>query len=226
MASLTAPVLRGRDGAFVNRPAAELVQPSAIKAGNGLRSRQCAAMIGPMRRSVGLRTRGYKYILMVDDSEADMAMVDEALSRCGIPASLHTVENAVLAFGYLTRNGAFAEAPTPDLVLLDLSMPVLDGRKVLKIIKTEPAWKHIPVFVMTTSKNPKDAEDCYDLGADLFVIKPGTFEQWMRIVRAIGGYLSHRKPVGTTSAVMHVMPAHQRVSAVPLRQERRITGNG
>jgi two-component system, chemotaxis family, response regulator Rcp1 len=170
-----------------------------------------------------LRKPGHKYVLLADDNDADARIVEEAVAASNASIVMHTVENAVLAFSYLSKQGPFTEAPTPDLVLLDLAMPVLDGRKVLSIAKNEPAWRQIPVIVLTSSSNPKDADECYALGADLYVVKPTLFDGWMRVVRAIAGYLEHRTAIATTSAVMHVLQRRQPAGATVRVKGRRQT---
>jgi CheY-like chemotaxis protein len=145
-----------------------------------------------------------KCILMVDDNPADSRLVDEALSMCGLKANLHMVDNAIAAFKYLAKQPPYAGAPTPDLILLDLSMPVVQGNKVLDIIKRNPDWRDIPVFILSSSMQRGDIETCYSMGADLYIVKPVFFDHYLRLVKAIGAYLTDKKPIGQTSAI-HVM---------------------
>ena len=129
-----------------------------------------------------IRTRTAE-ILLVDDSQADVRLTREALARTAIDAHLSVVHDGEAALAFLGKVGQFATSPTPDLVLLDLEMPKMDGRELLAQVKGDPALRHIPVIVLSTSEAPRDIGDCYALGANAYVVKPADFDE---LVRALG----------------------------------------
>src|SRR4051812_38994558 len=113
-----------------------------------------------------------KNILMVDDNPADARLVEEALTAIGVAAKLDVVENAIRGFLYLGRHDPFKDCPTPDLIIMDLKMPVVAGGEALEIIRQDPQWRHIPVFVLSSSTRQSDIDAAYRFGAQLYIIKP------------------------------------------------------
>jgi CheY-like chemotaxis protein len=111
-------------------------------------------------------------ILMVEDDEDDAALARDMLCRSGIPVEVQVVENGLRGLAYLRNEGSFAGVPSPDLILLDLNMPVMDGRELLRRIKEDARLKFIPVVVFTTSEAEREVRDCYGLGANCYVAKP------------------------------------------------------
>jgi two-component system response regulator len=114
-------------------------------------------------------------ILIVEDSEDDFFAVQRAFKKAGLKNVLRRCTNGDQAVDYLFRRGEFADpadAPTPGVILLDLNLPGLDGRDVLRMIKTDPKLRRIPVIVLTTSNAEKDIEQCYADGANSYVQKP------------------------------------------------------
>ncbi|HMM68794.1 MAG TPA: response regulator, partial [Dokdonella sp.] len=101
---------------------------------------------------------------------------------------LHVVSNGEHALQFLRNEGEYAGAPRPDLVLLDLNLPRLDGREVLAEIKTDPALKQIPVVVLTSSRAEKDLLSAYDQHANCFITKPVGFEEFMDVIRSIENF--------------------------------------
>ncbi len=130
-------------------------------------------------------------ILMADDDDDDRLLARDALSESKVDGKLRFVENGEELMDYLCHRGKFQEtddAPRPGLILLDLNMPLKDGREALKEIKTNPELKRIPVVVLTTSKADTDIGEMYELGANSFISKPFQFEALVSVMRAIGQY--------------------------------------
>jgi CheY-like chemotaxis protein len=127
-------------------------------------------------------------ILLVEDDPGDVLMTREAFEDYKIANRLSVVTNGEDAIAYLRRRGRFAEAPTPDLVLLDLNLPRRNGREVLAEIKGDPGLRRIPVVILTTSDAEEDVIAAYDLHANAYVRKPVDFEQFVAAVRAIDDF--------------------------------------
>ena len=124
-------------------------------------------------------------ILLVEDSPSDVRLTREVLTKAKLRNRLHVVENGVDALAFVRRQGAFADAPRPDLILLDLNLPLKDGREVLAEIKHDPQLRMIPVVVLTTSTDEQDVVKAYGLYANCYISKPVSFEQLSRVVQAI-----------------------------------------
>jgi CheY-like chemotaxis protein len=127
-------------------------------------------------------------VLLVEDDPGDVLMTREAFQDYKIANELTVVSNGEDAVTFLRKEGGFADAPTPDLVLLDLNLPRRDGREVLREIKSDPALRRIPVVVLTTSDAEEDVLSSYDLHANAYVRKPVDFEQFVAAVRAIDDF--------------------------------------
>ena len=124
-------------------------------------------------------------ILLVDDDPVDVRLTQEALREGKVFASIESVFDGVEAMAYLRREGPYGKARKPDLILLDLNMPRKDGREVLSEIKSDPALRHIPVVILTTSSADQDVIKTYDLGANAYVVKPVDLDQLVTIVQKI-----------------------------------------
>jgi len=124
-------------------------------------------------------------ILLVEDSPSDVRLTREVLTKAKLRNRLHVVENGVDALAFVRRQGAFADAPRPDLILLDLNLPLKDGREVLAEIKQDPQLRMIPVVVLTTSPDEQDVVKAYGLYANCYINKPVSFEELSRVVQAI-----------------------------------------
>lgn len=124
-------------------------------------------------------------ILLVEDSPGDVRLAREGLSECKIRNDLHVVADGVKAMAFLHREGEYAKAPRPDLILLDLNLPRKDGREVLREIKQDDSLKTIPVVILTTSKAEEDIVKTYALHANCYVTKPLGLEQFLAVVRGI-----------------------------------------
>jgi signal transduction histidine kinase len=127
-------------------------------------------------------------ILLVEDSPTDRLIAVEALREALIINNMHTVENGVEAMAYLRREGKYADAARPDVILLDLNLPRKDGREVLLEIKNDDLLKFIPVVVLTTSDAEDDVISSYGHHANSFIKKPVDFARFAEIVRSIGDY--------------------------------------
>ena len=124
-------------------------------------------------------------ILLVEDNPGDVRLTIEALKEAKVSNNLHVAVDGVEAMAFLRREGKYAEAPHPDLVLLDLNLPKKDGREVLAEIKSDPALRRIPVVVMTTSKAEEDILRSYDLHANCYITKPVDLDQFITVVKSI-----------------------------------------
>ena len=124
-------------------------------------------------------------ILLVEDSLADARLTKRALLKSRVPSNLHVVRDGVEAMAFVLRRAPFAEAPRPDLILLDLNLPRKDGRAVLAELKSDERLRTIPVVVLTTSVAPDDIETCYQLHANCFLVKPVDLEAFTSTILAI-----------------------------------------
>jgi len=124
-------------------------------------------------------------ILLVEDNESDVRLLREAWRDTRMKSTIHVVPDGVEAMAFLRRQGAYAGAPAPDLVLLDLNLPRKDGREVLAEIKSDPALRRIPVVVLTTSRDAGDIAITYDNHANCYIVKPLHFQEFSDVVRAI-----------------------------------------
>jgi two-component system, response regulator len=127
-------------------------------------------------------------IVMADDDEDDRASTRDAFQRNRMANDFHTVNDGEELMSFLRRQGKYADAPRPGLVLLDLNMPKKDGREALAEIKGDPALRSIPVVVLTTSGEEEDILRSYDLGANSYIRKPVTFEALVKVLGALGQY--------------------------------------
>jgi chemotaxis family two-component system response regulator Rcp1 len=124
-------------------------------------------------------------ILLVEDNPGDVRLTIEALREGKVHNHLSVARDGVEALAYLRREGAFTEAPRPDVILLDLNLPKKDGREVLAEIKADEQLRRIPVVVLTTSKAEEDILRSYALHANCYVTKPVDLEQFITVVRSI-----------------------------------------
>ncbi len=127
-------------------------------------------------------------VLLVEDDPGDVLLIEEAFADNKVHNRLHTVSDGVEALAFLRREGRYADAPQPDLVLLDLNLPLKDGREVLGEIKADEALRHIPVVVLTTSKAEEDVLRSYKLHANAYVTKPVDLDQFIRAIQQIDDF--------------------------------------
>lgn len=127
-------------------------------------------------------------VLLVEDEPADAHLVRLAFEEGHVLADLHHVLDGVEAFAFLRREGDYAHVPTPELILLDLNMPRMDGRQFLRKIKDDPILHTLPVVVLTTSDAERDMLDSYDHFAAGYIVKPVDVDDFIKVVRGIGDY--------------------------------------
>ncbi|WP_432986194.1 response regulator [Dactylosporangium sp. CA-233914] len=124
-------------------------------------------------------------VLLVEDDPGDVLMTQEAFEEHKVRNKLNVVQDGEEALAYLRREGRFADATRPDLVLLDLNLPRVDGREVLQVIKEDQDLRRIPVVVLTTSQADEDILRSYSLHANAYVTKPVDFDSFIAVVRQI-----------------------------------------
>jgi two-component system, chemotaxis family, response regulator Rcp1 len=124
-------------------------------------------------------------ILLVEDSPGDVRLTREALREGKIRNNLSVVPDGVEALAFLRREGRYAGAPRPDVILLDLNLPRKDGREVLAEVKADERLRRIPVVVLTTSRDEQDVLRSYDLHANCYITKPVDLDQFIAVVRSI-----------------------------------------
>lgn len=127
-------------------------------------------------------------ILLVEDNEGDVHLTQEALKKAKVRNRVHTTVDGVEAMQFLRREGAFTNAPRPDLVLLDLNLPNMDGREVLEAMKADPALRAIPVVVVTSSAAEQDIVQSYALNANCYVTKPVDLQQFLHVIGSVSDF--------------------------------------
>ena len=127
-------------------------------------------------------------ILLVEDSPGDVRLTQEALRAAKVQNNLTIVSDGVEATSFLLRQGKYADAPRPDLVLLDLNLPKKSGREVLEEIKLDPSLKSIPVVILTTSAAEEDILRSYQLHANCYITKPVDLDQFLKVVKTIDNF--------------------------------------
>ena len=123
-------------------------------------------------------------ILAVEDNEGDVEMIERAVRASG-RARLSVANNGGEAMDFLLKRDGFADAPTPNLIFVDLNMPRMDGKRFLEAVKQEPALKTTPVIVLTSSQSPNDIRDCYERQASCYVVKPFDGREFIEAVQQI-----------------------------------------
>ncbi len=124
-------------------------------------------------------------ILLVEDDPADARLTVEAFKEGKVSNNLNVVEDGVEAMSYLRQEGDYAEAPRPDIILLDLNLPRKDGREVLAEIKEDPDLRRIPVIILTTSRDERDIITTYNLHGNCYIIKPVDLDGFIKVVMLI-----------------------------------------
>lgn len=128
------------------------------------------------------------HVLLVEDDPGDVLMTREAFEENKVANNLSVVSDGEAAMAFLRKQGEYADAPTPDLVLLDLNLPRMDGREVLAAMKGDEELRRIPVVVLTTSEAEEDVLRSYSLHANAYVTKPVDFERFIQVVRKIDDF--------------------------------------
>ena len=124
-------------------------------------------------------------ILLVEDNPGDRRLTVEALKEAKIRNELYEVENGVEAMAFLRKEGKYGAVPRPDLILLDLNLPKMDGREVLREIKEDVHLKSIPVVILTTSEAEEDIIKTYESHANCYITKPVDLDQFIKVVKSI-----------------------------------------
>lgn len=127
-------------------------------------------------------------ILLVEDNPGDVRLTQEAFKESKVFNNLNVAGDGVEAMEYLRREGEYVDAPRPDLILLDLNLPLKDGREVLSDLQTSDEFKRIPVVVLTTSSAEQDIFRAYDLNANCYINKPVDLDQFLTVVKSINNF--------------------------------------
>ena len=130
-------------------------------------------------------------ILLVDDNEMDVKIALRAFKQAALKNNIYVAHNGQECLDFVRRQGGFKDAtqyPRPDIILLDISMPVLDGFGVLKVLKQDDAYKDIPIVILTASNNENDVKNCYALGANSYIQKPVAYEDFVKVVDSFNSY--------------------------------------
>jgi len=146
-----------------------------------------------------------KLILLVEDNPDDVALTLRALKKNNISNKIVVASDGVEALDYLSGTGAYAghDIVQPELILLDLKLPKLDGFEVLKKVRADPRTRFLPVVILTSSKEQRDIVDGYGLGANSYIRKPVDFQQFVEAVRQLGLYwlILNERPSGAAERI-------------------------
>jgi two-component system, chemotaxis family, response regulator Rcp1 len=127
-------------------------------------------------------------VLLIEDSPGDVRLTQEVFRDSNIPLCLHVAIDGAEAMNFLRREGAYIDAPRPDLILLDLNLPKMDGRQVLTRIKEDDGLKTIPTVILTTSEAEVDIVTSYQLQANCYLSKPVQLDAFESLVKSIGDF--------------------------------------
>jgi two-component system, chemotaxis family, response regulator Rcp1 len=127
-------------------------------------------------------------VLMVEDNPGDVILVREAVTKSNVPFRVTVVRDGVEAMSYLRREGKFADAPRPDLMVLDLKLPRKSGREVLRDMAQDPAVQRMPVVVLSSSRSELELARSSLLRTQTFMVKPGTFSEYVEMIRAMEAF--------------------------------------
>ena len=127
-------------------------------------------------------------ILLVEDNENDVILTREGFRAARLAVNIHHVENGEECLAFLRKEPPYADAPTPDLILLDLNMPVMDGRETLEHLVADGRFNHLPVVILTTSADEGDIIKMYKLRCSSYVVKPVDFTKFLQVIRDFSDY--------------------------------------
>lgn len=127
-------------------------------------------------------------VLLVEDNDDDIELTRQGFSKAQLAVNLHLARDGEECLEFLRKRGKHAEAPTPDLILLDLNMPKVGGREVLTEIVNDPGLRHLPVVVLTTSSEEQEVLKLYRLRCSSYIVKPVNFQQFLRVIQVLGDY--------------------------------------
>jgi CheY-like chemotaxis protein len=128
------------------------------------------------------------HVLLVEDSPGDVRLTQEAFREANVTIKLHVALDGVEAMAFLRREGDHADAPRPDLILLDLNLPRMDGREVMALIKRDDNLRSIPTVILTTSEAEADIVKSYDLQANCYLSKPVQLDSFVGLVKSISDF--------------------------------------
>jgi CheY-like chemotaxis protein len=132
-------------------------------------------------------------IMIAENDEDDRTLVRFAFAECKLPNAIHFVEDGEELLDYLYQRGPYENSTNsvrPDLILLDLGLPKLNGHEALKEIKSDPKLRSIPVVIFTTSRSTKDINSTYSMGANSFIVKPVSFDGLIQVMNGLAAYWS------------------------------------
>jgi chemotaxis family two-component system response regulator Rcp1 len=127
-------------------------------------------------------------VLLIEDSPGDVRLTQEAFREFSKPVRLHLATDGIEAMAFLRHEGVYADVPRPDLILLDLNLPKMDGREVLALIKGDQSLKIIPTIILTTSDDEADVTISYQLRANCYLRKPAHWDAFDNLVRSINAF--------------------------------------
>ncbi len=127
-------------------------------------------------------------ILLVEDNENDVILTRQGFKKARLLVNLHHVKDGEECMAFLRKQEPYSDAPTPDLILLDLNMPRMDGREVMAEIATDKTLHHLPVVILTTSAEEKEILSMYRLRCSSYIVKPVDFDQFLQVASLIGDY--------------------------------------
>jgi chemotaxis family two-component system response regulator Rcp1 len=127
-------------------------------------------------------------ILLVEDNEGDIILTTEAFKDMKLENNISVVKDGEEALRFLKKQGEFQKAPTPQLVLLDINLPGIDGKQLLDIIKKDDALKEIPVVMLTCSDTDADISDCYDKHVNWYITKPIDYDKYTKVMHEIEAF--------------------------------------
>jgi len=127
-------------------------------------------------------------ILLVEDNEGDILLTQSAFQEAKIANTIHVAKDGEKALAFLNQEGEYADVPRPDIILLDINLPKIDGTQVLEKLKNDPLLKLIPVVVLTSSKAERDIVKSYKLHANSYIVKPVNFDDFRKIIDVIENF--------------------------------------
>jgi CheY-like chemotaxis protein len=130
------------------------------------------------------------HILLVEDNEGDVLLTTEALLESDMPIVVHHVKDGWEAIQYLNKANGYSKELMPDLILLDINLPKVNGHEVLRVIKTDNHFKHIPVVILTSSSSEKDKLEALQQHASSYFTKPSSMEDFKQIVQSLESFMS------------------------------------
>jgi two-component system, chemotaxis family, response regulator Rcp1 len=127
-------------------------------------------------------------ILLAEDNADDLELMHEGFTKSKFIVNLHHVKDGEKCMAFLRKQGQYARAPTPDILLLDLNMPRMDGREVLAAISGDASLRHLPVVILTTSSDEQEILKMYQLRCSSYIVRPIDFHQFVRVIQAFSDY--------------------------------------